>query len=660
MLLYSILFLFFFQLIADFVEAIYAFGLLGVSIPVEIVSLLFLFSPLLLLFLKKGLGKRALLSLSGVMVVARLAEVLLDTRGKLLVSGLGVSCFMLLLPAMFYHLQRSQEGRENHHEEHEKDHAGREMGVEGAQIGAGLALAVALSILLRILNSGNDLSSAGGFQVIAWILGAVAIIQLNRRLREPSPTPPTRQSTPAPTSRVTVLNLGLVGVLVLLYFAFTSPNVIARWTGASYTLVVTVIALALAVFAWTWAGRRPSLPLLWSWNIAFVLALVLTILPHQIAFPADPGAYPLAEPPTSQLVYIPMLVMLALSPVILLDFSLLVQELLSLRLSPRSLGIGFSLAALYVLIMIFAHVFTTVYDYIPVVGPVFRDRFWLVYLVASLVAVLPLLKVRATQRILPPSALGYLPLAVLIVTGGAVLGVFAIQPRPAPPSVENNSIRVMTYNLQQGYSEDGQKSFDQQIEEIRKAGPDLVGLQETDTNRIAGGNNDLVGYFAKRLEMHSYYGPKTVAGTFGIALLSRYPIVNRRTFYMYSLGEQTATIHAQVLTGGKALNIFVTHLGNGGPIVQQENILAETAGLENVILMGDFNFRPDTEQYALTRQQLDDAWLLRWPSGIDDSGLNPTDRIDHIFVSPGLQVTQAEYILSPASDHPAVVVEVKW
>jgi endonuclease/exonuclease/phosphatase family metal-dependent hydrolase len=154
--------------------------------------------------------------------------------------------------------------------------------------------------------------------------------------------------------------------------------------------------------------------------------------------------------------------------------------------------------------------------------------------------------------------------------------------------------------------------------------------------------------------MHSYYGPKTVAGTFGIALLSRYPIQNPRTFYMFSEGEQTATIHAQVLVAGKTFNIFVTHLGNGGPLIQQRSVLAETAGLENVILMGDFNFSPDTEQYALTRQQLEDAWLLRWPSG------GEAGRIDHVFVSPGRRVTQAEYIHSPTSDHPAEVVEVNW
>ena len=64
---------------------------------------------------------------------------------------------------------------------------------------------------------------------------------------------------------------------------------------------------------------------------------------------------------------------------------------------------------------------------------------------------------------------------------------------------------------------------------------------------------------------------------------------------------------------GRLFNVFVTHLGNGGPIIQQEQVLQLVQGKENVLLMGDFNFRPDTDQYRLTTAMLNEAWLLRWP-----------------------------------------------
>ena len=42
-ILYSLVFLLFFQLAADFIETIYTFGLLGTNIPPEVVSIVFFF-----------------------------------------------------------------------------------------------------------------------------------------------------------------------------------------------------------------------------------------------------------------------------------------------------------------------------------------------------------------------------------------------------------------------------------------------------------------------------------------------------------------------------------------------------------------------------------------------------------------------------------------
>jgi endonuclease/exonuclease/phosphatase family metal-dependent hydrolase len=221
-------------------------------------------------------------------------------------------------------------------------------------------------------------------------------------------------------------------------------------------------------------------------------------------------------------------------------------------------------------------------------------------------------------------------------------------------------MRILTYNIQQGYSQTGVKNFDGQLETIRKANPDIIGLEETDNARISGGNSDVVRYFAERLNYFSYYGPKTTVGTFGLALLSRYPIEKPRTFFMYSTGEQTAAILAQITAGGKTYNVLVTHLGNGGPLVQQEEVLAEIDRLNpnaNIILMGDFNFTPADPPYQPTVQRLEDAWksanLQSLPPGLDAAV-----RIDHIFLSPGTPVLEADFYAPGPSDHPMLGVEV--
>jgi len=169
----------------------------------------------------------------------------------------------------------------------------------------------------------------------------------------------------------------------------------------------------------------------------------------------------------------------------------------------------------------------------------------------------------------------------------------------------------------------------------------------------------VVRYFADHLNMYSYYGPKTVDGTFGIALLSRYPIQNAMTFYMYSEGEQVAAIRAQVMVEGAPLTVFVTHLGNGGPMIQQQQLLQIIDDTPRAVALGDFNFRPDSEQYALTTQTLLDSWTQKWPDWRDDQGQKPENMIDHIFISPDLQALDARYYPDGPSDHPALTATIR-
>jgi endonuclease/exonuclease/phosphatase family metal-dependent hydrolase len=343
--------------------------------------------------------------------------------------------------------------------------------------------------------------------------------------------------------------------------------------------------------------------------------------------------------------------MLLLAPVVALDLALLTRAIVGGRSSTPQVGGAFGLAAVYFLAMLFFHIFTTIYDYASVVGLFFRDRFWFVYLLAGIGLAMPVLLVRKEEFTLRPLESARPAAAPGLLAVGTIVVLALTTPRPLTP-VPKGEIKIMTYNIQQGYDQAGAKNLDGQLAVIQKIDPDILGLQESDTARIANGNVDVVRYFADRLGMHSYYGPTTTTGTFGIALLSKYPIEAPGTFFMYSEGEQTATIQARIAAGGQDYNLFVTHLGNHGPIVQLEDILQRIRGLENVVAVGDYNFRPETEQYELVTQTLADAWLMRWPGGKPISGYAPEKRIDHIFVSPGIEVLEAEYVVDPASDHP--------
>lgn len=665
LILFTILFLFFMQLLVDFVGAIYSLGLLQTSVPVELVSVVLLFAPLALLALPNGLRGWSLVIVGEVMLVCRVFEVVLEGGPKMILSGIGVGCFLVLLPAILW-----QHGR-------------AERQTSGLTLGLSFTLALALLILFRAWGSGLDLTMMGGAQAVGFALAVLAgIMLMGLAAPEESPARPrsSRQGVkmpasplPSSTARTIVLSIGLYSVFTLVYFAFSAPNVIARWTGDSYLLIVGLIVVSLSAFAALFLLRAAWLayltpPRVLAANLLFVLALVGTILAHQIRFPTAASAYPLQPAAVGIWAYLPLLLMLLLFPVILLDLCLFLCDLTARQPTLRALGGGFGIGSLVLLVLVLAQVFTTVYDYIPVVGPFFRDKFWLVFLLAGLGVLLPLLAVDrasyALDDLAPRLALPRWTAGVIPILGvAAILGVVATAARPAPPPAKT-SLRILTFNIQQGYSEDGRKNVVGQLELMRQVDADIIGLQESDTNRIAGSNDDIVRYLADQLDMYAYYGPPVVVGTFGIALLSRYPLQNPQTFYMYSEGEQTATIQAQITAADRTFNVFVTHLGNSGPLVQQEAFLQRVGALPNVIAMGDFNFRPDTEQYQLTTAQLADAWLAIWPDGVEEpasSGaevINAADRIDHIFVSSDIQVSEARYLLTTESDHPAMFVEI--
>jgi endonuclease/exonuclease/phosphatase family metal-dependent hydrolase len=144
---------------------------------------------------------------------------------------------------------------------------------------------------------------------------------------------------------------------------------------------------------------------------------------------------------------------------------------------------------------------------------------------------------------------------------------------------------------------------------------------------------------------------------------------------MESKGEQTATIEAQITIGAILYNVYVTHLGNyedpaidRSQIIQQEQILAQIGSKNNVILLGDFNFEPLTEQYNITTAVLDDCWEIANTTSINDVPESwvarlPAERIDHVFISPDLTTLsvyiEVNYFGGTAADHPALLTAIR-
>jgi hypothetical protein len=97
---------------------------------------------------------------------------------------------------------------------------------------------------------------------------------------------------------------------------------------------------------------------------------------------------------------------------------------------------------------------------------------------------------------------------------------------------------------------------------IKEMELDVVGLLESDLQRIIMGNRDTTQFLAEDLGMYVDYGPGPNQHTWGAALLSKFPILNSTHHLLPSpVGELAPAIHATLDVYGTLVDVFVFHSG---------------------------------------------------------------------------------------------------
>jgi len=97
---------------------------------------------------------------------------------------------------------------------------------------------------------------------------------------------------------------------------------------------------------------------------------------------------------------------------------------------------------------------------------------------------------------------------------------------------------------------------------IKELEIDVIGLLESDLQRIIMGNRDTTQFLAEDLGMYVDYGPGPNKHTWGAALLSKFPIVNSTHHLLPSpVGELAPAIHATLDAHGELVDVFVFHSG---------------------------------------------------------------------------------------------------
>jgi len=252
----------------------------------------------------------------------------------------------------------------------------------------------------------------------------------------------------------------------------------------------------------------------------------------------------------------------------------------------------------------------------------------------------------------------------------ALLGAGCVAPSPG----SQRNLKLMSYNLHHGEGLDGRLDERRIGEIVRRAGPDLVTLQEVDRGAERTKRVDQAAIYQEVTGMYSWYGAAMPfqGGEYGQVLLSRWPLGDPRVFRLPGTKgrePRIATTAVVDVPGLGPVRWVGAHLdasrGDEDRWEQAGALMAEF-GRDTIptLMGGDLNDTPESR--VMQR-------LLAAGSGWQDTAGNagaatnpagaPKTRIDYILTGPQgcWQVVESAVLPeSVASDHRPVIATVRW
>jgi endonuclease/exonuclease/phosphatase family metal-dependent hydrolase len=248
--------------------------------------------------------------------------------------------------------------------------------------------------------------------------------------------------------------------------------------------------------------------------------------------------------------------------------------------------------------------------------------------------------------------------------GAAARSALTREPEAHP--VEGTALKVMTFNIQSGL-----RGLDKVAEVIRSEAPDIVALQEVDVGSVRAGLKNQPEELARLtgLTHHHHFRTTTLSGgDYGVALLSRFPVVSVEQHPLpVASGAEPRTVARAVLdVDGQEVSVYVTHLtrrpfNNGIRLRQSAAILAlMNQDPRPKLLMGDMNDTPESGALRLFKRELMDVFAQRGegPDITYPLPLIPSLRIDYVLACDQFRPHSSRVLHVGASDHYPVVAEL--
>lgn len=245
-------------------------------------------------------------------------------------------------------------------------------------------------------------------------------------------------------------------------------------------------------------------------------------------------------------------------------------------------------------------------------------------------------------------------------------------------SKEPETFSIMTFNVHSCVGMDGKLSPARIARVIEQSGADVIALQELDVRRPRSGAIDQAHEIARLVGMHHHFHPalRMAEEAYGDAILCHFPMRLIHAGPLPGLShrsdlEPRGALWVEITVNGTPIQVINTHLGLSPleKVVQVEELLgANWLGHPDcrgpVIFCGDLNCGPVSRTYRQIAHRFKDAQrqlkghriVATWPSNA------PFHRIDHVFISPEIQVRQVviprTILTRVASDHLPVLVSV--
>jgi endonuclease/exonuclease/phosphatase family metal-dependent hydrolase len=257
----------------------------------------------------------------------------------------------------------------------------------------------------------------------------------------------------------------------------------------------------------------------------------------------------------------------------------------------------------------------------------------------------------------------------------AVTCALLLTSQPAAAQIENDPdvVRILSYNVKHGLGMDDQVDLERIASVIRTLEPDIVTLQEIDSVVARTGFEDQAAVLGELTGMRAVFGGfmDYQGGRYGMALLSRYPIVEWENHRLPDGAEPRSALAARIELlrpgYGQAPRLVVVgvHLyATAEERYAQASRLIEVLSDERspVVLAGDFNSTPDSDVIRLL--EAEGGWKRPPKSGerLTFPSEDPDREIDFIMFRPADRFVVREHRVvaeTEASDHRSVLLELE-